>query len=239
MVVVHRVYFDPRATNSSLSPVLRGDGQGEGTDAPIGEVRPPADRCPLTLPSPLSTGQRVLSFRRVRFSARGSSIDRFSRTLKRTLRGFRFVRHVMLRYSEASGHLRGTARCFGVARHDNSSSDCTWPVMEMPKRICAQLRVSIAIAICTLVFNSLCFARALAPVPLPYSFHDSQGMQWDIMPDGTIGPGNADVFDSGARLIIGGSFQYSGSTPQCQYDAARNEIILPSQTLAELSVSRR
>ena len=59
------------------------------------------------------------------------------------------------------------------------------------------------------------------------------------MPDGTIGPGNADVFDSGARLIIGGSFQYNGAAQQCQFDAGRNEIILPSQTLAELSVSRR
>src|SRR5579862_4444618 len=45
----------------SLSPVLRGEGWGEGTNASTCEPRDIATRCPLTLPSPLSTGERVLS----------------------------------------------------------------------------------------------------------------------------------------------------------------------------------
>src|SRR5690242_11989340 len=69
-------------------------------------------------------------------------------------------------------------------------------------------------------------------VPLPYSFHDTAGMQWDIQPDGTIGPGNADVFDSGAKLMVGPNIQYTPPTPQAQLDAANNEIILPVQSMA-------
>src|SRR5690242_17253006 len=68
-------------------------------------------------------------------------------------------------------------------------------------------------------------------VPLPYSFHDSAGMQWDIQPDGTIGPGNADIFDAGARLMVGPNIQYAPPTPQAQFDAANNEIILPPQPI--------
>src|SRR5436305_12171735 len=49
-----------RAALCSLSPVVRGEGWGEGTDAPIGEVRFPADRCPLTLPSSLSRACRFI-----------------------------------------------------------------------------------------------------------------------------------------------------------------------------------
>ena len=45
----------------SPSPVLREEGWGEGSDAPLGVLRQLAHRCPLTLPSPLSTGERVLS----------------------------------------------------------------------------------------------------------------------------------------------------------------------------------
>src|SRR6266478_3779995 len=167
MVVVENRHLQQRARTRSLSLVLRGEGWGEGTNASICGPRDIATPCPLTLPSPLSTGERVLS--RAHFA-----------------------------------HM---------------------------------IRILVLLSISCCVSTS--FARALAPTPLPYSFHDNQGMQWDIMPDGTIGPGNADVFDSGARLIVGGSFQYSGATPQCQFDAARNEIVLPSQTLAELSVSRR
>ena len=80
---------------------------------------------------------------------------------------------------------------------------------------------------------------AAQQVPLPYSFHDGGGLQWDIQPDGTIGPGNADVFDSGARLMVGPNAQYSQPTPQAQFIAASNEIILPAQAIAGLKVSRR
>src|SRR5882724_42165 len=44
----------------SLSPVLRGEGWGEGTNASTWERYDIATHRPLTLPSPLSTGERVL-----------------------------------------------------------------------------------------------------------------------------------------------------------------------------------
>jgi hypothetical protein len=81
--------------------------------------------------------------------------------------------------------------------------------------------------------------RGSQQVGLPYSFHDGAGMQWDIQPDGTIGPGNADVFDSGARLMVGPNVQYTPPAPQAQFDAANNEITLPAQSIAGLNVSRR
>src|SRR5947209_3404508 len=49
------------STHFSLSPVLRGEGRGEGTNVATCEPRRIATRCPLTVPSPLSTGERVLS----------------------------------------------------------------------------------------------------------------------------------------------------------------------------------
>jgi hypothetical protein len=47
--------------SDSLAPVLRGEGWGEGTNALTCKRRHIASRRPLTLPSPLSTGERVLS----------------------------------------------------------------------------------------------------------------------------------------------------------------------------------
>src|SRR5579862_170883 len=69
-----------RAAHFSLAPVLRGEGWGEGPNASTCEPHDIATRCPLTLPSPLSTGARVLSsFKQPRLV--GVVHDRFNLTV--------------------------------------------------------------------------------------------------------------------------------------------------------------
>lgn len=76
-------------------------------------------------------------------------------------------------------------------------------------------------------------------VQLPYTFHDNLGTQWDVQPDGCIGPATADIFDAGGRLYVGGNGQYSPNAPTAQLDPIHNELIFPSQMLDGLNVSRR
>ena len=82
-------------------------------------------------------------------------------------------------------------------------------------------------------------AGALQSTPLPYTFHDNLGTQWDVMPDAIIGPGQADIYDAGGRLFVGEGQPYNTGGKPAQLDAARNELILPAQPLGGLTVSRR
>ncbi|HET6250958.1 MAG TPA: hypothetical protein VFE47_24935 [Tepidisphaeraceae bacterium] len=76
-------------------------------------------------------------------------------------------------------------------------------------------------------------------VPVPYSFHDSFGMRWNVQADGCIGPDATDVFDAGGRLFVGQNEQYAPNAQTVSYDEARNELIFPAVPLAGLNVSRR
>lgn len=75
-------------------------------------------------------------------------------------------------------------------------------------------------------------------VPLPYTFRDDTGMQWDVQADGSIGPGGADVFDSGGRLFLDQGAQYAATVQQAKFDAHRNELALAPAQIAGLTVNR-
>lgn len=76
-------------------------------------------------------------------------------------------------------------------------------------------------------------------VQLPYTFQDEQGNQWIVQQNGSIGPGNNDVFDAGGTLFVNGSEAYNSPAATAGFDPARNEIVLPVVPLAGLHVSRR
>ena len=82
-------------------------------------------------------------------------------------------------------------------------------------------------------------AAVLQSVPLPYTLHDERGNQWDVQPDGSIGPGGADVFDAGGRLYLDQNTQYASNAQQATFDPRRGEIILPTVPLGGLSITRR
>ncbi len=82
-------------------------------------------------------------------------------------------------------------------------------------------------------------ANAGQQVMLPYSFRDNFGGQWDVQQDGSVGPGNADVFDAGGKLFVGANQPYAPSAATVGLDAARNELSFGAESLAGLNVSRR
>lgn len=82
-------------------------------------------------------------------------------------------------------------------------------------------------------------AESLQSVQLPYVFDDPSGMQWNVQPDGSLGPGNTDVFDAGGRLYLDQNAQYIAATPQAQFDPRHGELALPPVPVAGLMVSRK
>ncbi len=82
-------------------------------------------------------------------------------------------------------------------------------------------------------------AESLQSVQLPYVFDDPSGMQWNVQPDGSLGPGNFDVFDAGGRLYLDQNAQYIAATPQAQLDPRHGELVLPPVAVAGLMVSRK
>ncbi len=82
-------------------------------------------------------------------------------------------------------------------------------------------------------------AESLQSVQLPYVIDDPSGMQWNVQADGSLGPGNMDVFDAGGRLYLDQNAQYASSVTEAQLDPRRGELILPQVPLGGLMVSRR
>lgn len=82
-------------------------------------------------------------------------------------------------------------------------------------------------------------AESLQPVQLPYVLDDPSGMQWNVQADGSLGPGNTDVFDAGGRLYLDQSTQYISAATQAQFDPRHSELTLPRVAVAGLMVSRR
>lgn len=68
---------------------------------------------------------------------------------------------------------------------------------------------------------------------------DTQGIQWDVQADGTIGDGGKDLYDSGGKLTLDDVFQWQTNEAQGAFDRDRNEITLGPASYKGLNISRR
>src|SRR4029079_12722090 len=76
-------------------------------------------------------------------------------------------------------------------------------------------------------------------VPLPYVLRTDSGTALHVNPDGSVTDGQNDLFDAGAQLFVGDTFQYAPEAQQAAFDAKRNELQFPSLPANGLNVSRR
>ncbi len=79
--------------------------------------------------------------------------------------------------------------------------------------------------------------QALQAVQMPFVFHDDRGSEWDIQPDGTIGDGGNDLFDTGGQLTVGDRQFAPGAA--AQMDPTTNELVFSPMQVSGVSVSRR
>jgi hypothetical protein len=98
------------------------------------------------------------------------------------------------------------------------------------------------IATCSVLFAAATQPSAAGPgekVDLPHVMPDSQGIQWDVQADGSIGDCGKDLYDSGGRLTLDDVFQWQSGGTQGLLDRARNEITVGPASYKGLNVSRR